>query len=53
MLDFKTYVDLRRDSSGCYPSFDLTEYALGIDLPDFVIEHSVSVMSAKSQALIQ
>ena len=40
--DLESYIDIRRDESGCKPCFDLTEYALGIDLPDFVIEHPVS-----------
>ena len=41
--DLETYIDIRRDESGCKPCYDLTEYALGIDLPDFVIEHPVSI----------
>lgn len=32
---------MRRDTSGCKPSFDLIEYAMGIDLPDFVMDHPV------------
>ena len=40
--DLESYIDVRRDESGCKPVFDLIEYALDIDLPDFVIEHPVS-----------
>lgn len=39
--DLESYIDLRRDTSGCKPVFDLIEYALRIDLPDSVIEHPV------------
>ena len=45
--DLKSYIDGRRDDSGCKPSFDLTEYKLGIDLPDFVIDHPVSPLFCK------
>ncbi|KAI0929342.1 Alpha-muurolene synthase [Taiwanofungus camphoratus] len=39
--DLESYIDMRRDTSGCKPSFDLIEYAMGIDLPDFVMDHPV------------
>ncbi|KAL5529465.1 COP3 [Sanghuangporus baumii] len=39
--DLETYIDVRRDESGCKPVFDLIEYGLGINLPDFVIEHPI------------
>ncbi|CCM04708.1 uncharacterized protein FIBRA_06895 [Fibroporia radiculosa] len=39
--DLESYIDIRRDTSGCKPSFDLIEYAMDIDLPDFVVEHPV------------
>lgn len=39
--DLETYIDLRRDESGCKPVFDLIEYGLRIDLPDYVVEHPV------------
>lgn len=39
--DLESYIDIRRDTSGCKPVFDLIEYSLGIDLPDYVIEHPV------------
>eukprot|EP00753_Platysulcus_tardus_P013398 PLAT3672.1.p1 GENE.PLAT3672.1~~PLAT3672.1.p1 ORF type:complete len:412 (-),score=-36.47 PLAT3672.1:340-1575(-) len=39
--DLESYIDVRRDTSGCKPVFDLMEYALGIDLPDYVVEHPV------------
>jgi Terpene synthase family 2, C-terminal metal binding len=37
--DLESYVPLRRDTSGCKPCFALIEYAAGIDLPDYVVEH--------------
>lgn len=39
--DLESYIDIRRDTSGCKPVFDLTEYALRIDLPDAVVNHPV------------
>nr|QEP49715.1 alpha-muurolene synthase [Inonotus obliquus] len=39
--DLEVYIDVRRDESGCKPVFDLIEYGLGINLPDFVIEHPI------------
>ncbi|PCH37689.1 terpenoid synthase [Wolfiporia cocos MD-104 SS10] len=39
--DLESYIDIRRDTSGCKPSFDLIEYAMDIDLPDFVVEDPV------------
>lgn len=43
--DLESYIDVRRDESGCKPCFDLIEYALGVNLPDFVIEHPVSFLT--------
>ncbi|TFK36365.1 isoprenoid synthase domain-containing protein [Crucibulum laeve] len=37
--DLESYIDVRRDTSGCKPCWALIEYALDIDLPDFVVEH--------------
>ena len=37
----ETYMILRRDNSGCQPCFDFIEYALGFDLPDFVINDHI------------
>jgi hypothetical protein len=37
ILDIESYIDLRRDTSGCKPVFDLIEYALDIELPEFVV----------------
>lgn len=34
-------MQVRRDTSGCKPVFDLIEYAMDIDLPDFVISHPI------------
>jgi len=39
--DMESYIDVRRDTSGCKPVFDLIEYALRIDLPDAVVNHPV------------
>ena len=32
---------MRRDTSGCKPTFDLIEYAMDIDLPELVVRHPV------------
>ena len=32
------YIELRRLSSGCKPLFDLLEYSLDMQLPDYIIE---------------
>ena len=37
----KPKLQIRRDTSGCKPSFDLIEYAMRLDLPGFVGEHPV------------
>lgn len=34
-------IQMRRDNSGCKPVFDLIEYAMDIDLPEFVIRHPI------------
>ncbi|KAI0695859.1 terpenoid synthase [Cerioporus squamosus] len=39
--DFESYISMRRDTSGCKPTFDLIEYAMDIDLPEFVVRHPV------------
>lgn len=39
--DLESYIDVRRDNSGCKPVFDLIEYAMRIDLPDHVIIHPI------------
>jgi hypothetical protein len=41
--DFDTYVEMRRETSGCRPVFDLIEYSLDMELPDAVVEHPVIV----------
>ncbi|KAF8479287.1 isoprenoid synthase domain-containing protein [Russula ochroleuca] len=41
--DFDTYVEMRRETSGCKPVFDLIEYSLDMELPDAVMEHPVIV----------
>ncbi|TFK63351.1 terpenoid synthase [Pluteus cervinus] len=39
--DLESYIDVRRDTSGCKPCWALIEYALDIDLPVFVVEHPI------------
>ncbi|KAH9928095.1 terpenoid synthase [Fomitopsis serialis] len=39
--DVESYIDIRRDTSGCKPSFDLIEYAMGLDLPEYVVDHPI------------
>lgn len=41
IMDLESYIDIRRDTSGCKPVFDLIEYALGLDLPKFVVEDPI------------
>jgi hypothetical protein len=39
--DLETYIWERRETSGCKPAFDLIEYALNLELPEYVVEHPV------------
>ena len=39
--DLEDYIAVRRDNSGCKPSWALIEYAYGLDLPDEVMEHPI------------
>ena len=41
--DLETYIDMRRDTSGCKPVFDLIEDSLDLELPDVVTEDPVIV----------
>jgi hypothetical protein len=41
--DLGTYIEMRRETSGCKPVFDLIEYSLDLELPDAVVEHPVIV----------
>ncbi|KAK7038245.1 terpene cyclase [Favolaschia claudopus] len=41
VADLESYISLRRDTSGCKPCWALIEYALDIDLPDFVVEDPI------------
>ncbi len=41
--DWDTYIEMRRETSGCKPVFDLIEYSLDLELPDAVVEHPVIV----------
>ena len=39
--DLESYILLRRDTSGCKPSFVLIEYANNLDIPDDVLEDPI------------
>ena len=39
--ELEDYIAMRRDNSGCKPSWALIEYANGLDLPDEVMEHRI------------
>jgi len=39
--DLESFIDIRRDTSGCKSVFDLVEYAMDIELPDEVHGHPV------------
>ncbi|KAL4267704.1 Alpha-muurolene synthase [Pleurotus pulmonarius] len=39
--DLESYIDVRRDTSGCKPVFDLIEYAMGFDLPEEVVTNPI------------
>ena len=39
--DLEDYAVMRRDTSGCKPSWALIEYANGLNLPDEVMEHRI------------
>ncbi|EJC98233.1 terpenoid synthase [Fomitiporia mediterranea MF3/22] len=39
IMDLDSYIVLRRDTSGCKPCWALIEYANGLDLPDFAMQH--------------
>jgi len=41
--DLKTYIERRRNTSGCKPMFDLVKYSLDLELPDDIVEHPVIV----------
>lgn len=39
--DLGAFVELRRETSGCKPVFDLIEYSLDLELPDAIVDHPV------------
>ena len=39
--DVESFIEVRRDTSGCKSSFDLLEYAMDIELPEEVHGHPV------------
>lgn len=41
--DLESYIEYRRDTSGCKPSYAMIEYAAGVDLPDEVVSHPVII----------
>ena len=38
-LNFREYIELRRNTIGIPPAFDMMEFMLGIDLPDELFEN--------------
>ncbi|KAJ6505472.1 isoprenoid synthase domain-containing protein [Mycena sanguinolenta] len=46
--DLEFYIALRRDTSGCKPSFVLIEYANNLDIPDEVMEHPLIASLGKA-----
>ncbi|TDL21589.1 terpenoid synthase [Rickenella mellea] len=47
--DLEELVELRRDTSGCKMLFDLVEYAVGVELPEVVVDDAV-IMAMKENA---
>ncbi|EED80610.1 predicted protein [Postia placenta Mad-698-R] len=39
--DLESYIIMRRDTSACRPSFDLIEYAMGMELPQYVVDDPI------------
>ncbi|RPD61335.1 terpenoid synthase [Lentinus tigrinus ALCF2SS1-6] len=39
--DLESYINMRRDTSGCKPCWALIEYANNLDLPDWVMYHPI------------
>ena len=39
--NLEDYIAMRRDTSGCKPSWALVEYGYGLDLPDEVMDNSI------------
>lgn len=50
ILDIPSYIALRRETSGVYPTFDLVEYCLGIDLPQSIHDDPVFLAGYKAAA---
>ncbi|KAI0374636.1 terpenoid synthase [Pilatotrama ljubarskyi] len=51
--DLESYISVRRDTSGCKPVFDLIEYAMDIDLPEFVVTHpSIKALNQGANDLV-
>ena len=43
ILDIKTYIEMRCNTSSCKPVFNLVKYSLDLELPDDIIEHPIIV----------
>ncbi|KAF7967010.1 hypothetical protein HWV62_36229 [Athelia sp. TMB] len=41
ILDMRSYIAMRRDTSGCKPCWALIEYANNLDIPEYVMDHPV------------
>ena len=39
--DLESYIELRRDTSGCKPCWALIEYANGLNIPDDIMSHPI------------
>ncbi|KIY46968.1 terpenoid synthase [Fistulina hepatica ATCC 64428] len=46
--DMESYIDIRRDNSGCKPCWALIEYGLGIELPEEVTEDPIILALGES-----
>jgi hypothetical protein len=46
--DIETYISERRETSACKSAFDLVEYGLDIELPEYVVEHPVILALSQS-----
>ncbi len=51
--DLNSYIEVRRDTSGCKPCFQLIEFAGGFDLPDEVVQnHEIQEMEEATNDLV-
>lgn len=51
--DPNSYIEIRRDTSGCKPCFQLIEFAGGFDLPGEVVQnHDIQEMGEAANNLV-